>query len=50
MITKFYEKYDKDWQELIYIVDVEVIKIQDIIKMYKILKVYYEETTDPDNS
>ena len=46
-ITKFNEKYKKDWQDLIYIVDVEAIKIQDVIRTYKILKVYMEDTIDP---
>lgn len=50
LITRFCEKHNKEWQELIYIVDVEIIIIQDVVKMYKILKVYYDETTDPDNS
>lgn len=49
-ITKFNEKYKKDWQDLIYIVDVEAIKIQDVIKTYKIIKVYYDDTINPDET
>ena len=49
-ITQFNQKYRKDWQNLIYIVDVETIKVQDVIKTYKILKVYTEDTIDPDES
>jgi hypothetical protein len=49
-ITQFNQKYRKDWQNLIYIVDVEAIKVQDVIRTYKILKVYTEDTIDPDDS
>jgi hypothetical protein len=40
-------KFKKDWQELMYVVDVEVIKIQGVVKMYKILHVHYNDTLDP---
>lgn len=47
-MTQFNPHYRKDWQNLVYIVDVEAIKIQDVIKTYKILRVYDEDTIDPD--
>lgn len=47
LITSSSSKFNKDWQELMYIVDVEIIKIQGLIKMYKILRVYYDDTFDP---
>lgn len=47
LITKYNTDYQKDWQELVYIVDVEVIKIQDVVKTYKILKIYPDDTFDP---
>lgn len=48
LMTKYNPEYQKDWQELIYIVDVEIVMVQDIIKMYKILAVHYEDTIDPE--
>lgn len=47
LMTKYNPEFQKDWQELVYIVDVEIIKIQDVIKTYKILAVHYEDTFDP---
>jgi len=47
LITSSNSKFKKDWQELMYIVDVEIVKIQGVIKMYKILRVYYDDTFDP---
>lgn len=47
-MTKYNEDLQKDWQDLIYIVDVEVIKVQDVIKSYKILNVYLEDTLTND--
>jgi hypothetical protein len=38
----------KNWQDLGYIVDVEVMYIQDIPRKYKILKLYNDETFDPE--
>ena len=49
-MTKFNDQLGKEWQDLIYIVDVIAIKVQDVIKIYKILKVYTDDTTDPDDS
>lgn len=40
-------KSDKPWQELAYIVDVEVLKLGDQPKPYKIIECYTEETFDP---
>jgi hypothetical protein len=39
----------KNWQDLAYVVDVEVSYIEDIPKGYKILKLYKEEIFDPEN-
>jgi hypothetical protein len=36
-------KLEKD---LIYIVDVEIIKVEDIVRMYKITNIYYNEIMD----
>ncbi|WP_312038635.1 hypothetical protein [Alteromonas stellipolaris] len=41
-------KFGKPWQELAYIVDVEVQTVRGIPKMYKVLKYYPEHTFDPD--
>lgn len=41
-------QYQKEWQDLIYIVDVEAVKVQDIIKFYKILRIYEEDTFEGD--
>lgn len=46
VITTSSNKYTKEWQDLIYIVDVEIIKVQDTIKSYKILKVYENDTIE----
>lgn len=40
-------KNNKPWQELAYIVDVEVLKLGDQPKVYKIIECYTEETFDP---
>jgi len=50
IMTTFNDKLNKDWQDLLYIVDVEVIKIQDVIKTYKIIKVYYDDTINPNEN
>jgi len=42
------EKFDKQWNDLIYIVDVEVVYKESKIIMYRILDCYFEETFDPD--
>ena len=47
IMTKFNSSLNKDWQNLVYIVDVEALKLQDVIKIYKILKVHTEDTFDP---
>ena len=39
---------DKEWQKLAYFVDVEIEKIDNKPKVYKILKVYEEDTFDPE--
>lgn len=41
------EKIGKPWQDLAYFVDVEVIRINGVIKAYKITHVYTEDTFDP---
>jgi hypothetical protein len=38
---------EKNWQDLIYVVDVEISYIQDCPKAYKILKLYENDTFDP---
>jgi hypothetical protein len=48
-MTRFNDKLKKQWQDLIYIVDVQAIKIQDIIRSYKILKVYPNDTIVPED-
>ncbi|MDR0942494.1 MAG: hypothetical protein LBM19_02680 [Holosporales bacterium] len=46
-IAKSYNgKFKKDWQDLNYIVDVEVLYIQGVPKTYKILKLYVDEIYD----
>jgi hypothetical protein len=50
LMTKYNPEFQKDWQELVYIVDVEIIKIQDVIRTYKILAVHYNDTFDPSES
>lgn len=42
------ERFSKPWQDLAYLVDVEVSTIKDIVKAYKIMRVYTEDTFDPD--
>lgn len=39
---------NKNWQDLAYNVDVMVLYIEDIVKEYKVTKVYAEETFDPE--
>ena len=39
---------DKNWQDLAYIVDVDVSYIEDVPKEYKILRIYREEVFDPE--
>ena len=47
----FYSKFpNKQWQDLAYIVDVEVSYIQDSAKEYKITKLYKEEIFDPEEN
>jgi hypothetical protein len=46
-ITSSNHNFKKDWQELMYIVDVEVVKIQGVIKLYKIIHIHYKDTFDP---
>jgi len=48
-MTTYNEKLDKDWQDLAYVVDVEVGTIQDIPKYYRIIKLYTDETFDPED-
>jgi hypothetical protein len=38
----------KNWQNLVYVVDIEVLYIQEVPKAYRILKLYKDETFDPD--
>ncbi len=42
-------KFSKQWQDLAYIVDVEVGTIENIPKLYKIINYYPEETFDPED-
>ena len=44
MMTTFNASLKSDWQNLIYIVDIEVTRVQESIKIYKILKVHYDDT------
>lgn len=46
-ITSSNHNFKKDWQELVYMVDVEVVKIQGIIKLYKITHIHHKDTFDP---
>jgi len=46
-ITSSNPSLKKDWQELMYIVNVEVVKIQGVIKLYKIIHIHYNDTFDP---
>ena len=39
---------DKNWQDLSYIVDVDVSYIEGVPKVYKILRIYREEVFDPE--
>jgi hypothetical protein len=39
---------NEEWQNLLYHVDVEVVKIQDVVKEYKILHVYDDVSTFED--
>jgi hypothetical protein len=41
-------KFGKPWQELAYVVDIEVQTVREIPKMYKVLKYYPEHTFDPE--
>jgi hypothetical protein len=41
-------KFGKPWQELAYIVDVEVQTVRGTPKVYKVLKYYPEDTFDPE--
>jgi hypothetical protein len=45
-LAKFNDKYEKDGKDLIYIVDIKIIKVEDIVKIYKITNIYYDETMD----
>ncbi len=40
--------FDRPWQELAYIVDVKVQRINGVPRLYTIMKVHEEETFDPD--
>jgi len=40
-------RYDKSWQELAYLVDVEVQTIDGVPKVYTILRYYADDTFDP---
>jgi hypothetical protein len=49
--TSYNSKFpNKQWQDLAYIVDVEVSYIQDSAKEYKITKLYKEEIFDPEKN
>lgn len=48
-LTTTYHNSLKQWQDLLYLVDVEVVKIQDKIIRYKILKVYVDDTLELNN-
>ena len=48
-ITSANHRFKKDWQELVYMVDVEVVKIQGVIKLYKIIHIHHEDTFDPED-
>ena len=50
LITSSHSEFSKEWQELMYVVDVEIVRIQGIIKMYKILNVHYKDTFDPEEN
>lgn len=41
-------KFGKPWQELDYVVDIEVQTVRGVPKMYKVLKYYPEYTFDPE--
>lgn len=41
-------KFNKQWHELAYVVDLEVQTINGVPKLYKILRYYDEYTFDPD--
>lgn len=43
-MTSHNARFEADWQELVYLVDVAVVKVQDKISSYTITKVYREET------
>ncbi len=49
MMMSSYDKFKTDWQDLMYIVDVEVLNVQDKIQAYKTLKVYEEDTFEKEN-
>lgn len=42
-------KFDRPWQELAFVVDVEVQTVNEIPKLYKVLKYYPEHTFDPND-
>ena len=46
-MTSDNDDFEKEWQDLAYFVDVEIFTINEIPKVYKILKVYKEDTFDP---
>jgi hypothetical protein len=46
-LTKSENRFNKNWQDLAYIVDVEITKIQDTISSYKIINYYQDDTYDP---
>ncbi len=49
IMTTSSNKFKADWQDLMYIVDVEVLDVQGKIQAYKILKVYEEDTFEKEN-
>ncbi len=49
IMTTSSDKFKTDWQDLMYIVDVEVLDVQGKIQAYKILKVYEKDTFEKEN-
>jgi hypothetical protein len=42
------ERFDRPWQALAYVVDVEVQTVRDVPKLYTILRYYPDDTIDPE--